>query len=779
VHEAATASRSGDLTPTGTPLEVNRIGFVGLGAMGYGMATSLVRAGISVHGYDVYQPSMERFISVGDKATAAASPYDAAEGASVLVLMVQNAAQVEDVLFGSGKAAIALPHGAVVILHSTVPPSFVRSLEQRLLGLGKNIGLVDAPVSGGVARAAKGDLTIICSGSRSTISSTIAILNAMSGAPKNLCLIQGGVGAASSVKLINQLLAGVHIATAAEAMVFAAKLGLNTQTVFDIIKTATGYSWMLENRVPAMLTADWTPNSALAIFVKDLGIVLEEAGRLGYPAPLSAAAHQLYLFGASNGWANDADSGIVRVWESMTGVSVVKSSNDSAKETLFQPRDYGSLPVDSVLDSLPPISQEPLVPQIQAHVDQAHAPVLVVLDDDPTGTQTVHDIAVLTVWDQETLNAEFRTNPKGFFILTNSRALPGPEAKQLIAEILHNVAASAKDCDKSFDIVLRGDSTLRGHLPEEPDAAEEALGAFDGWVIAPFFLQGGRYTIDDVHYVREGDLLVPASKTPFAEDATFGYRSSNLRDYVREKCGPSRFRDDQFMSISIEDTRGGGPEKVAQKLLGAAKGTVVIVNAAAEEDMAGFALGLLLAEKQGGKRFLYRTGAAFVSARLGIQAIEPLTTEGLGISNKEKSIGGLIVAGSYVPKTTAQLQHLRERRGDQLHTIELDVERLISSKETAEKMVADAVRVASGCIQAGEDVLVMTSRKLITGDDPTSSLKMGGIVAEALVQLIKNIEVRPRYIIAKVSSSICISITLSDQICYRVVSRHQTPLPKA
>lgn len=325
VHDAAQPiAQTEGLTLLDSSSDVKNVGFVGLGAMGYGMATSLLRAGHSVCGYDVYKPSIDQFLSAEGKASAASSPADAASHADVLILMVQNAVQVEDALFGPGGAAESIPQGAVVVLSSTVSPTFVRSLEQRLISLGKNIEIVDAPVSGGVKRAASGDLTIICSGSVPTISAIGSVLTAMSGAPKNLCFVQGGVGAASSVKLINQLLAGVHIAAAAEAMAFSAKLGLDPAAVFEIIKTAAGHSWMFENRVPAMLTGDWTPHSSLAIFVKDMGIVLDEAKKLRYPAPLTAAAHQLYLFGAGIGWLNEADSGIVRLWETLAGVSVSK-----------------------------------------------------------------------------------------------------------------------------------------------------------------------------------------------------------------------------------------------------------------------------------------------------------------------------------------------------------------------------------------------------------------------------------------------------------------------
>ncbi|TKW53478.1 putative oxidoreductase YgbJ [Colletotrichum tanaceti] len=752
------------LTPSSTPLEISKIGMVGLGAMGQGMAGSLLRAGFAVHGYDVYEPAVDKFLSNRGNASKAASPAEAAKGADILVLMVQNAAQADDVLFGPGHAADALPDGAIVILSSTVPPSFMRDLESKLTNLGKGISLIDAPVSGGVVRAANGTLTIICSGDDAVLSKINGPLLAMTGTCSNLCHVQGGVGAASSVKLINQLLAGVHIAAAAEAMAFAARLGLDTRRAFEILGGAAAWSWMFENRVPQMLDADWTPHSALAIFVKDLAIVLDEAKRLTYFAPISSAAHTLYLSGASHGWTKESDAGVVRLWE-LAGLSVSGNAGPKAQETrqeaqeededdevTAEGQEEGLLPAQKTIESLPHEYSGDVISSTRKVVDNGEVPVLVVLDDDPTGTQTCHDIDVLTVWDAATLEYEFSLDPTGFFILTNSRALPSAEAKQLILDICRNVKQAAEKCDKAFEIVLRGDSTLRGHLPEEPEAAEEALGKFDAWVITPFFYQGGRYTIDDVHYVKEGDVLVPASQTPFAQDATFGYKNSNLRKYVVEKCG-SRFDKSSFLSVTLDDIRVGGPAGVTKKLLSVPPGsnTVVIVNAAAESDMHVFVAGLLEAEKEG-RRYLYRTGAAFVSSRLGITGIPPLTMADLGVSVKAggtKQPGGLIVAGSYVPKTTAQLKVLRERRGDKLTVIEIDVAGLIESEEAAEKVVTAAAAETALKLAAGEDVLVMTSRKLILGGDALSSLQIGSKVALALVQLVEKIDVRPRYLIAK------------------------------
>ncbi|TQW10401.1 3-hydroxyacid dehydrogenase/reductase [Cordyceps javanica] len=655
-----------ELTPTSSPGEIASVGMVGLGAMGQGMAASLLRAGFAVNGFDMNATAVSKFVSNGPKARGVSSAADAMSNSAVVVLMVQNATQADDILFGPGNGVESLSDHTVVILSSTVPPSFVRKLGAKLQNLGRGISLLDAPVSGGVARAAN-----------------------------------------------------------------------------------DAWSWMMENRTGQMLDADWTPHSALAIFVKDLGIVLNETKRLGFYSPIASAAHTLYLNGAAHGWEKEADAGVVRLWE-LAGVSVSGSARPPSETIQSSKMNLPRLPAAETLASLPKEYQGDVLSSIKRVVESGQVPTLVILDDDPTGTQTCHDINVLAVWDAETLAREFIASPVGFFILTNSRALPSSEARRLIMEICENVKAAATKAKKTFEIVLRGDSTLRGHLPEEPEAVEEALGQFDGWVLTPFFSQGGRLTIDDVHYVREVDVLVPVSQTPFAQDATFGYKNSNLRRYILEKCGP-RFDEGSFLSISLDDIRLGGPSAVAQKLLSVPSNPdlVIIVNAVVDADMHVFVAGLLKAEQQG-RRYLFRTGAAFVSSRLAIPAIPPLTLDDLGVDKfAAPHTGGLVLAGSYVPKTTAQLQRLRERRGDELHVLELPVTKLVSSARVAEALVGAAAQEASETLAAGKDVLVMTSRELVKGTDALSSLSIGSKVAQALVALMGGVNVRPRYIIAK------------------------------
>lgn len=337
--------------------------------------------------------------------------------------------------------------------------------------------------------------------------------------------------------------------------------------------------------------------------------------------------------------------------------------------------------LEEVSKRLPPATTETsLVHDIAKQ--NASLPVLVVLDDDPTGTQTCHNVNVLTVWDHATLLEEFLSKSPGFFILTNSRALPTPEARQLITTITEAVQKAAKEVGQDFEIVLRGDSTLRGHFPDEPEVVEEVLGQHDAWILAPFFEQGGRLTIDDVHYVKAPDgELTPAAQTPFAKDASFGYKNSNLRKFVSEKAH-GRIEGDRITSISIDDIRVGGVSAVCAKLIQAPKHAVVIVNAVVTSDMEIFVLGLLKA-RENGKRFLYRTGAAFVSTRLGIDQIAPLDPESLGMDVSRKAPGGLVLAGSYVPKTTAQLEALTSSRKDVLEIISLDVRDLLDAAEAS------------------------------------------------------------------------------------------------
>jgi 3-hydroxyisobutyrate dehydrogenase len=284
------------------------VAFVGLGSMGLGMAKNLLRHGHKVVGVDPSAAAREAFSTAGG--TVAATPAEAARTADAVVVAVVNAQQVESVLFGTDGAIGALRKGGLVMQCATVAATFARSLGERLAQ--SDHELLDAPMSGGRARAQSGELTYMASGSSKAFAAAESILSATSAKVFRLGE-QPGIG--SLVKTVNQLLAGVHIATAAEAMALAAKAGADTRAVYEVISASAGNSWMFGNRVPHMLDDDYTPLSAVEIFVKDLGLVLDTGHEHRLPLPLAAAAHQLFLAAAGAGWGRLDDAAVVKVYE--------------------------------------------------------------------------------------------------------------------------------------------------------------------------------------------------------------------------------------------------------------------------------------------------------------------------------------------------------------------------------------------------------------------------------------------------------------------------------
>lgn len=390
--------------------------------------------------------------------------------------------------------------------------------------------------------------------------------------------------------------------------------------------------------------------------------------------------------------------------------------------------------------SLPPLWPESRLPAIQAAL-AAGAPKLVVLDDDPTGTQTVYDVPTLTTWGVDELARELAAPGSVFFILTNSRSLPLLAAQALATEIGAALAAASAASGRAFTVVSRSDSTLRGHYPGEVDALAAALGLTDAaTLIIPFFREGGRYTIGDVHYVAEGDTLIPAAQTPFAQDAAFGYRASNLSAWVEEKTD-GRVSAAAVTSISLDDLRVGGPERVTAKLAGLRGGQVGIVNAVDLRDLEVLVDALLRVDPVG-RRFVYRTAASFVQVRAGLATRPLLSAAEMGVTGET---GGLFVVGSYVSKTTAQLEALLAEPG--IVAVQMDVPTLLGVAQR------DAVRAAQFAVEAalaaGQDVVVYTSRGLITGADAGASLAIGAKVSAALARLVEGLSVRPRYVVAK------------------------------
>jgi uncharacterized protein YgbK (DUF1537 family) len=361
-----------------------------------------------------------------------------------------------------------------------------------------------------------------------------------------------------------------------------------------------------------------------------------------------------------------------------------------------------------------------------------------VLDDDPTGVQSVHGVPVLTTWAVEDLRWALEQPSPTFFVLTNSRSLPEEEAVALNREIARNLSEAAGKAGVDFDVVSRSDSTLRGHYPAETDVLAEALEEGgrgpDGLIICPAFFEAGRITVDDVHWVHQDGELIPAGQTEFASDHSFGYRSSDLKEWVEEKTGGRR-KASEVLSVSLVDLREGGPERVLELLKEVSGGRPVVLNAASHADFEVFVLGLLAAETEG-KRFLYRTGPSFLRARGGITEPKVLGPEDL-YRKRPKEGHGLVLVGSYVPTTTRQLEAALALDG--VRGVEMSVLRLLEL-ESREDELGRVVEEVNDSLLASE-VVVYTSRELVTADKVgLSNFEIGAAVSGALVEVMRRVD---------------------------------------
>ena len=296
------------MDPTNT---TTRVGLIGLGAMGQGMASSLRRGGFDLRVFDVRPGAAAAFAK--DGGTACASAAELAAASDVVVSVVVNAAQTEDVLFGdnggSGAVAAAMKPGSVFVMCSTVDPNWSIALEARLEAMG--LLYLDAPISGGAAKAASGQMTMMTAGRPAVYAKVDPLLNAMAA---NVYRLGDKAGAGSKVKIINQLLAGVHIAAAAEAMALGLREGVDAAALYDVITHSAGNSWMFENRMAHVLAADYTPLSAVDIFVKDLGLVLDTARASKFPLPLASTAHQMFMQASTAGYAKEDDIAVIKIF---------------------------------------------------------------------------------------------------------------------------------------------------------------------------------------------------------------------------------------------------------------------------------------------------------------------------------------------------------------------------------------------------------------------------------------------------------------------------------
>jgi len=292
-----------------------KVGVIGLGTMGMGAALNLLRKGHEVTGCELRESSRAEFAAAGGAVVA--SPAALPGDLEAVVVFVINAAQTEEVLFGEQGCLARIGRGAVILCCATVAPEAARALDRKITEAG--FLMLDSPVSGGKTGAHAGTMTVMGSGPDAAFDKARPVLDAISTKVWRLG-DQAGVG--STVKMVNQLLAGVHIATAAEALALGIRAGADPRTLYEVISQSAGSSWMWQNRVPHILDGDDTPLSAVNIFVKDLGIVLDQARALTFPLPLAAAAHQLFLAAAANGQGAKDDSFVIRVWEALTGIAL-------------------------------------------------------------------------------------------------------------------------------------------------------------------------------------------------------------------------------------------------------------------------------------------------------------------------------------------------------------------------------------------------------------------------------------------------------------------------
>lgn len=374
---------------------------------------------------------------------------------------------------------------------------------------------------------------------------------------------------------------------------------------------------------------------------------------------------------------------------------------------------------------------------------------IVVLDDDPTGVQTVHDISVYTNWTKDSIRKGFEEENNLFYVLTNSRGFTKERTTEAHKEIAAVVDEVSKETGKEYIFISRSDSTLRGHYPLEPALLKEAYeknteSQIDGEVMCPFFKEGGRYTIDDVHYVKYGDELVPAAETEFAKDKTFGYTKSDIKEYVEEKTGGA-YKANDVISISLEDIHNMDFDKIEAQLMEVKDFNKIVVNAIDYVDVKVFCVALYRAMAKG-KVFMFRTAAAIVKVMGGVTDQPLLTREQMVV--KETSNGGIIIVGSHTDKTTKQVEMLKEN--ENIMFVELDAT-LVKDADAFQKEVDRCLALEEEYIRAGKTVCVYTTRTLITADtgDKEDDLRLSVRISDAVQSLVGRLSIVPSFVIAK------------------------------
>lgn len=380
---------------------------------------------------------------------------------------------------------------------------------------------------------------------------------------------------------------------------------------------------------------------------------------------------------------------------------------------------------------------------------EANNKKIVVLDDDPTGVQTVHDISVYTNWDKDSIRQGFEEENNLFYVLTNSRGFTEDQTTKAHHEIAEVVDEVARETGKEYIFISRSDSTLRGHYPLETqllkaDYEKNTGKTIDGEIMCPFFKEGGRFTIDNVHYVKYGEELVPANETEFAKDKTFGYTAYTMPEYIEEKT-KREYKAADVTCISLEDIHNMDIDKIEAQLMEVTGFNKVIVNAVDYADVKVFCTALYRAMAKG-KVFMFRTAAAIVKV-MGAVTDQPLLTREQMVV-KETTNGGIVVVGSHTEKTTKQVECLKELKD--IEFIELDAT-LVKDDDAFEEEVSRCLAKEEECIRAGKTVCCYTTRALITADtgDKEDELRLSVKISDAVQSLVGRLSITPSFVIAK------------------------------
>jgi len=376
-------------------------------------------------------------------------------------------------------------------------------------------------------------------------------------------------------------------------------------------------------------------------------------------------------------------------------------------------------------------------------------PKIIVLDDDPTGSQTVHSCLLLTRWDVDTLRRGLADAAPIFFVLTNTRSLPPDQAAAVTKEVCHNLKP-ALDAEgiQDFLFVSRSDSTLRGHYPIETDVIAEELGPFDAHFLVPAFFEGGRVTRDSVHYLIIDGVPTPVHETEFARDSVFGYSYSYLPDYVAEKT-KGRIPATSVERFSLIDIRTRkditGKISTLERLLNLTGNKCAVVDAETQDDLNSFAEDVLTAAAQG-KRFLFRSAASLLTALAKLPP-QPVPAEEMSqyVRNGKP---GVVIVGSHVKKTTQQLEQLLQETG--IVGIEVDVAQLLNdSLEQPGKLLTQTLGKVHAAHDAGKTPVVYTSRQELSFADVQTRLQFGANVSSLLMDIVRGLPADIGFLISK------------------------------